>query len=414
MLDDATIVKAPKALLHDHLDGGLRPATVIDLAAEYGYDALPTTDVDDLAAWFRRGADRKSLELYLETFAHTFGVMQWPDAIARVAAECAEDLAADGVVYAEVRMAPELCTEQGLTLDEATAAMLDGFRIGSARAAEAGNPIVMKLLITAMRQAARSVEVAECAIRWRDAGVVGFDVAGPEKGYPPTRYLDAFETIRRANFHITIHAGESFGLPSIWEALQFAGAERLGHGVRIVDDITVRDDGSVELGRLAAFVRDRRVPLEMCPSSNVHTGAVAIGRRPPDRPAPPPALPRHGQHRQPADERRLAVERVRGARRRVRDRPRRDGVADDQRDEERVRPVRRAAADHQRGGQAGLRTPSRRGVAGRRRLTAASDEDRDRRHVPDSGGRRPCRRRPGRFGDAFFAPGLGGNLLASD
>jgi adenosine deaminase len=244
MPDLATIAKAPKALLHDHLDGGLRPATVIDLAAEYGYTALPTTDVDDLATWFRRGADRKSLELYLETFAHTFGVMQWPDAIARVAAECAEDLAADGVAYAEVRMAPELCTEQGLTLDEATAAILDGFRIGSLRAADAGHPIVMKLLITAMRQAARSVEVAEC-------------------------------TIRRANFHITIHAGESFGLPSIWEALQFAGAERLGHGVRIVDDITVRDDGSVELGRLAAFVRDRRVPLEMCPSSNVHTGAVA-------------------------------------------------------------------------------------------------------------------------------------------
>ena len=369
MLDDATIAKAPKALLHDHLDGGLRPATVIDLAAEHGYTDLPTTDVDDLAAWFRRGADRKSLELYLETFAHTFGVMQWPDAIARVAAECAEDLAADGVVYAEVRMAPELCTEQGLTLDEATAAMLDGFRIGSARAAEAGNPIVMKLLITAMRQAARSVEVAECAIRWRDAGVVGFDVAGPEKGYPPTRYLDAFETIRRANFHITIHAGESFGLPSIWEALQFAGAERLGHGVRIVDDITVRDDGSVELGRLAAFVRDRRVPLEMCPSSNVHTGAVAFDRGPPDRPAPSTALPRDPQHRQPVDERRLDVERVRGARRRLRDRPRRDGVADDQRHEERIRPLRRAAADHQRGGQARLRAPPRAGIARRRRLT---------------------------------------------
>jgi adenosine deaminase len=178
--DIATIARAPKALLHDHLDGGLRPATVIDLAAEHGYTALPTTDVDDLAAWFRRGADRKSLELYLETFQHTFGVMQWPDAIARIAAECAEDLAADGVVYAEVRMAPELCTEQGLTLDEAVAAMLDGFRIGSARAAEAGQPIVMKLLVTAMREAARSVEVGECAFRWRDAGVVGLDVAGPE------------------------------------------------------------------------------------------------------------------------------------------------------------------------------------------------------------------------------------------
>jgi adenosine deaminase len=270
-----TIREAPKALLHDHLDGGLRPATVVDLAREFHYDGLPTTDVDELAAWFRRGADRKSLELYLETFTHTIGVLQERDAIIRVAAECVEDLAADGVAYAEVRYAPELSTERGLTLDEVVDANLEGFRIGMARAAAAGTPIVMKMLVTAMRQAARSVEVAECAIRWRDAGVVGFDVAGPEKGYPPTRYLDAFETIRRANFHITIHAGESFGLPSIWEALQFAGAERLGHGVRIVDDITVRDDGSVELGRLAAFVRDRRVPLEMCPTSNVHTGAAA-------------------------------------------------------------------------------------------------------------------------------------------
>jgi adenosine deaminase len=275
MLTADTIARAPKALLHDHLDGGLRPATVVDLAAEYGYDALPTTDVDELATWFRRGADRQSLELYLETFAHTFGVMQERDAIIRVAAECAEDLAADGVAYAEVRMAPELCTERGLTLDEVQEAILEGYRVGEARAAAAGHPIVMRSIVTAMRQAERSVEVAECAVRWRDAGVVGFDVAGPEKGFPPTRYQDAFDYIRRENFHLTIHAGESFGLPSIWEALQFGGAERLGHGVRIVDDVTVRDDGSVELGRLAAFVRDRRVPLEMCPSSNVHTGAAA-------------------------------------------------------------------------------------------------------------------------------------------
>ena len=274
MPDLATIVRAPKALLHDHLDGGLRPATVVDLASEFGYGGLPTTDVDDLAAWFRRGADRKSLELYLETFAHTVGVLQERDAIVRVAAECAEDLAADGVVYAEVRYAPELSTERGLTLDEVVDANLEGFKLGAAKAEEAGRPIVMKMLVTAMRQAARSVEVAECAVRWRDAGVVGFDVAGPEKGYPPTRYLDAFEYIRRENFHITIHAGESFGLPSIWEAVQFAGAERLGHGVRIVDDITTLPDGSVELGRLAAFVRDRRIPLEMCPTSNVHTGAA--------------------------------------------------------------------------------------------------------------------------------------------
>jgi len=154
------------------------------------------------------------------------------------------------------------------------AANIEGFRLGMERAAAAGTPIVMKTIVTAMRQAARSVEVAECAVRWRDEGVVGFDIAGPEAGYRPTRHLDAFEYVRRENFHITIHAGESFGVPSIWEALQYCGAERLGHGVRIVDDITVRDDGSVELGRLASFVRDRRVPLEMCPTSNVHTGAA--------------------------------------------------------------------------------------------------------------------------------------------
>ncbi len=275
MLPIETIRQAPKALLHDHLDGGLRPATIVDLAAEFGYDGLPTSDPDELAAWIRRGADRKSLELYLETFAHTVGVLQEKDAIIRVAAEAAEDLAADGVAYAEVRYAPELSVERGLTLDEVVEANLEGFRIGAERAAAAGKPIVIKVLVTAMRQFARSLEVAECAIRWRDAGVVGFDIAGPEAGYRPTRYLEAFDRIRHENFHITIHAGESFGLPSIWEALQFCGAERLGHGVRIVDDIHVQDDGSVALGRLATFVRDRRVPLEMCPTSNVHTGAAA-------------------------------------------------------------------------------------------------------------------------------------------
>ena len=236
---------------------------------------LPTTDVDELAAWFRRGADRKSLELYLETFAHTFGVMQWPDAIARVAAECAEDLAADGVVYAEVRMAPELCTEQGLTLDEATAAMLEGFRIGSMRAAEAGNPIVMKLLVTAMRQAARSVEVAECADplarrrrrRLRRRRARRRAIRRPATSTPSRRSGGRTSTSR------STPASRS-GCRRSGRRSSSRGAERLGHGVRIVDDITVRDDGSVELGRLAAFVRDRRVPLEMCPSSNVHTGAA--------------------------------------------------------------------------------------------------------------------------------------------
>ena len=165
MLTTDTIREAPKALLHDHLDGGLRPATVIDLAREYGYSDLPTEDVDELSAWFRRGADRKSLELYLETFQHTFGVMQHYDAIVRVAAECAEDLAAEGVVYAEVRYAPELSVEKGLTLDEVVRANLEGFRLGAANAAAAGHPITIRALVTAMRQAARSMEIAELAVR---------------------------------------------------------------------------------------------------------------------------------------------------------------------------------------------------------------------------------------------------------
>jgi adenosine deaminase len=248
---------------------------VLELAAEIGYDGLPTSNPDELARWFLRGADRKSLELYLEGFQHTIALLQTRDAIERVAAECAEDLAADNVVYAEVRYAPELSTEGGLTLDEVVTAILDGFREGEHRARLQGRRIAMKLLVSAMRQAARSVEAAELAVRHRDEGVVGFDIAGPEAGFPPTRHLDAFQLIQRENFHVTIHAGESFGLPSIWEALQWCGAERLGHGVRIVDDITVRPDGSTELGRLAALVRDRRVPLEMCPTCNVQTGAVA-------------------------------------------------------------------------------------------------------------------------------------------
>ncbi len=269
-MDLETIRRAPKVLLHDHLDGGLRPRTVIELAAEAGYRELPTTDPDELAKWFTMGADRKSLELYLEGFRHTVAVMQTRDGLERVAAECSQDLAADGIVYAEVRMAPELLTEGGLTLDEAVTAMLDGLRRGAE-----GTPLTVALIVTAMRQAAKSVEIAELAIRHRDAGVVGFDIAGPEAGYPPTRHLDAFNLIAHENFHLTIHAGEGFGLPSIWEALQWCGAERLGHGVRIVDDITLRPDGSAELGRLASYVRDTRVPLEMCPTSNVHTGAAA-------------------------------------------------------------------------------------------------------------------------------------------
>jgi len=266
---DAQIRQAPKVLLHDHLDGGLRPATVIELAQEHGYQALPTTDPDDLATWFTSGAARGDLVLYLEGFAHTVGVMQTADALERVAFECAEDLADDGVVYAEIRFAPEQHLEGGLTLDEVVEAVLAGFRRGVE-----GRALTVGVLLSAMRTAANSVEIAELALRHRDAGVVGFDIAGSESGSPPTRHLDAFRHIAEANHHITIHAGEAFGLPSIWEAVQLCGAERLGHGVRIVDDIQRRGDGVI-LGRLASFIRDRRVPLEMCPTSNVNTGAAA-------------------------------------------------------------------------------------------------------------------------------------------
>jgi adenosine deaminase len=265
-----TIRRAPKVLLHDHLDGGLRPETVIDLAGDIGYAELPTKDPGELAGWFTRVEARSSLDLYLGAFQHTVAVMQTADALRRVAAECAEDLAADGIVYAEVRFAPELHLELGLTPDEVVNAVVEGISEGSS-----GHNISIGLLLTAMRHAARSVEIADLALRHRDNGVVGFDIAGSEAGYPPTRHLDAFQRIAQGNFHITIHAGEAFGLPSIWEAVQLCGAERLGHGVRIVDDITADPDGRIVLGRLAAFVRDRRVALELCPTSNVHTGAAA-------------------------------------------------------------------------------------------------------------------------------------------
>jgi adenosine deaminase len=268
------IRRAPKVLLHDHLDGGLRPQTVIDLAAEVGH-VLPAVDgpmtAESLGQWFADASDSGSLERYLETFDHTVGVMQTASALTRVARECVEDLAEDGVVYAEIRYAPEQHVGQGLTLDEVVAAVQAGFDEG---VAASGGRIVVRQLLTAMRHQARSMEIAELAVAWRDRGVAGFDIAGAEAGYPPTRHLDAFEYLQRENAHFTIHAGEAFGLPSIWQAIQWCGADRLGHGVRIIDDIKVSEDGSVELGLLAAYVRDKRIPLEMCPWSNVQTGAA--------------------------------------------------------------------------------------------------------------------------------------------
>ncbi|MDQ2738715.1 MAG: adenosine deaminase [Actinomycetota bacterium] len=276
-----SIRSAPKVLLHDHLDGGVRPATLIGLAQQTDYGLLPSTDPVELARWFSESAYSGSLERYLETFLHTVGVMQSREALIRVASECVQDLAADGVVYAEVRFAPELHVEQGLDLDEVVQAVLDGFAAGTQAAAAGGHMIRVRALLTAMRHAARSSEIAALAVKYRENEVAGFDIAGAEAGFPPTRHLDAFEYLRRENAHFTIHAGEGFGLPSIWEALQWCGADRLGHGVRIIDDISLAADGTPQLGRLAAYVRDKRIPLEMAPTSNVQTGAAeSIAKHP--------------------------------------------------------------------------------------------------------------------------------------
>jgi len=241
MLTRDVVRQAPKVLLHDHLDGGLRPQTILDLAADCGHE-LPAYEADSLGRWFAEAADSGSLVRYLETFDHTVAVMQTEAALARVARECVLDLAADRVVYAEVRYAPEQHVETGLSLDAVVAAVQAGFDAG---VEESGGRIVVRQLLTAMRHQARSREVAELAVAWRSRGVAGFDIAGAEAGFPPTRHLDAFEYLQRENSHFTIHAGEAFGLPSIWEAIQWCGADRLGHGVRIIDDITVHDDGSV-------------------------------------------------------------------------------------------------------------------------------------------------------------------------
>ncbi|MEP6631115.1 MAG: adenosine deaminase [Lapillicoccus sp.] len=293
----------PKVLLHDHLDGGLRPQTIIELATGDPQVDPPAADAAGLGQWFRDNADSGSLVRYLETFDQTLAVMQTEEGLFRVASEAAQDLAADGVVYAESRYAPEQHLQRGLTLEQVVEAVNAGFREGERIAAEAGTPIRVTSLLTAMRHAANSREIAELAVAYRDDGVAGFDIAGAEAGYPPTRHLAAFEYLRRESAHFTIHAGEAFGLKSIWEAIQWCGADRLGHGVRIVDDITVEgvpfpewldaavadgltsladvDLDTVYLGLLAAYVRDARIPLEMAPSSNLQTGAArSIGLHP--------------------------------------------------------------------------------------------------------------------------------------
>jgi len=267
------VKRVPKAVIHDHLDGGLRPETLIEIAEQIGYDKLPTHDPVKLADWFEESCSSGTLVRYLETFDHTIAVMQTEENIIRVAREAAIDLARDNVVYAEVRGAPELFTREGLTLDQVIEATTEGYRQGMAEAKSEGKAIRVEQILCALRQNNEADEVATKVVKYRDQHVVGFDIAGPEDGFPPTLQQTAFDYLRQANAHFTIHAGEAYGLPSIWQAIQMCGAERLGHGVRIMDDIDM-SGSEPKLGLLASYVRDRRIPLEICPTSNLQTGAA--------------------------------------------------------------------------------------------------------------------------------------------
>jgi len=271
-LDDTFIRPLPKVLLHDHLDGGLRPQTIVDLARDLGYQDLPTSDAGELAAWFHRGAQRGSLPMYLEGFAHTTGVMQTAEALERVAYEMIEDMHRDGVVYVETRFAPLFHTSRGLHEDEVVTAVLKGLERG-----KDDFGVEYGLILCAMRNLRKSLETAELAVDFRDRGVVGFDLAGEEGGFPPKKHIDAFHFIQRENFNITVHAGEAFGKESIWQAIQWCGAHRVGHATRLIEDIglDLHDPTKItKMGSLAQYILDKRIPLEMCLSSNVHTGAA--------------------------------------------------------------------------------------------------------------------------------------------
>lgn len=271
------LLQLPKVVLHDHLDGAMRVETLIELAARTGHH-LPSTDPAELTAWFVQAASSGSLELYMKPYVHTLAVMQTRQALIRAAEEYALDLAAENVVYAETRYAPELHTRLGLSLADVIAAVQEGLAAGSAKAAVAGSPIQVKTLLCGMRDGIHSREIAELAVRFRDSGVVGFDIAGPENGYPPSDHLRAFEHAHRHGLPVTIHAGEAFGLPSIQQAVHACRAQRIGHGTRIIDDIKGADLGDptrTELGPLASWIRENRIPLELCPTSNLQTGAAA-------------------------------------------------------------------------------------------------------------------------------------------
>jgi adenosine deaminase len=270
MVTNEMIKRIPKVELHYHLDGGVRPETIIELAGKTGFE-LPCKDPGDLADWFHRGADRKSLALYLEGFAVTCGVMQTREALERVAREALEDFAKENIAYAEIRFAPILHVEKGLNLEEVVESVLKGLQAG-----REATGVAFGVILCAMRHqsAALSLEIAELAVSFRDRGVVGFDIAGDEYGHPPKHHLDAFQHIRNKNFNITIHAGEAFGVESIWQALQVCGTHRIGHATRLMEDMVSHGTRIEKMGSLANFIRDRRIPLEMCLTSNIQTGAA--------------------------------------------------------------------------------------------------------------------------------------------
>lgn len=260
----------PKVLLHDHLDGGLRPQTVIELAKDIKYNKLPTKDPVELAHWFHRGANKGNLVEYLQGFEHTCAVMQTREALERTAYEMMEDMKNDGVCYVETRFAPVFHTSKGLYHEDVVAAVLNGLEKG-----KKDFGVGYGLILCGMRNMKNTLEIAELAVNFRNNGVVGFDLAGEEGGYPPKKHIEAFQFIQRANFNITIHAGEAFGKESIWQAIQWCGAHRIGHATHLIEDFILDKEGNVVgFGDLAQYILDKRIPLEICLLSNLHTGAV--------------------------------------------------------------------------------------------------------------------------------------------
>lgn len=270
MTKDEIIKAVPKVLLHDHLDGGLRASTVIELADELKYKKLPTKDPVELAEWFHRGANKGNLVEYLQGFEHTTAVMQTKESLERVAYEMMEDMKNDNVCYVETRFAPVFHTQNGLWYEDIVSAVLDGLERG-----KQDFGVGYGLILCGMRNMKNTLEIAELAVNFRKKGVIGFDLAGEEGGYPPKKHIEAFQFIQRENFNITIHAGEAFGKESIWQAIQWCGAHRIGHATHLIEDFILdKDRNVVGFGDLAQYVLDKRIPLEICLLSNVHTGAV--------------------------------------------------------------------------------------------------------------------------------------------